>query len=223
MTKIVVSPAVKRLGITIAALSCSLGKCSKERGEELIKSSEEAVKRALNLRELRGHRIVRAYRNIMWRLGIDPTKIRPSGEALVRRVLRGRGVRPINPIVDACNAASMMTLVVISVLDSSKITPPLILRFARSGEVFRDFSGKERTLQGNEVVLTDSGNNILHLYPYRDSAAAAVSEETREVVAVAYGAPGLGFGPLLKALTTFKDSIAKLCASVSCSDIIVPE
>lgn len=217
MSAIEVAPAVKKLGIAAALISCSWNACAEE-GSEVLKSVSEAIEGVLNLAELRNHRIVRAYRDIMWRLGIDPTKVRPSSEALVRRTLRGRGVRPIAPAVDACNAASMATLIVISVFDASRIRPPLILRFARRGEVFRDFSGRERVLSGREVVLTDSEGNILHLYPYRDSASAAVNEGTQEVITVAYGAPGIGLSPLLRALASFKEHLMRLCDGVSCSE-----
>src|SRR5262245_15469248 len=40
-------------------------------------------------------------------LGIDPTKHRPSSEALLRRVLQGKGLPEVSPIVDACNLASL--------------------------------------------------------------------------------------------------------------------
>ncbi len=212
-----VAPAIKRLGIAAALISCSWNACAEEEGE-VLKSASEAIKGVLTLAELRNHGIIRAYRDIMWRLGIDPTKVRPSSEALVRRVLRGRDVRSIAPAVDACNAASMTTLIVISVFDASRIRPPLTLRFAKKGEVFRDFSGKERMLGGREIVLTDSEGKILHLYPYRDSASAAVNKGTREVIAVAYGAPGIGVGQLLKALASFREYLMKLCDGVSCSE-----
>jgi Uncharacterized conserved protein len=33
--------------------------------------------------------VVKSYRSFLWRFGIDPTKVRPSGEALRRRIARG--------------------------------------------------------------------------------------------------------------------------------------
>ncbi len=215
-----VAHTVRRLGIAAAIITCSWNTCT-EKGDEVLREASMALKGALTLPGLRNHGVVRAYRNIMWRLGIDPTKVRPSSEALARRVLRGREVRPIYPAVDACNAASMTTLIVVSVFDASKVRPPLTLRFARKGEVFRDFSGKERVLSGKEIVLTDSEGRILHLYPYRDSALAAVGEGTREVITIAYGAPGVGLGSLLKALASFREYLMRLCDGVSCSEAVV--
>ncbi len=217
MGTIAISSPVRRLGITAALTKCSLRTCTGD-GSEVLKKASDVVENVLTLAGLRNHRVIRAYRDIMWRLGIDPTKVRPSSEALARRVLRRKGVRSITQIVDSCNAASLVTLVVISVFDASKISPPLTLRFAREGEVFRDFSGKERVLTGKEIVLTDSDRKILHLYPYRDSATAAVSEGTKEIIAIAYGAPGVGISQLLKALSSFREYLTILCEGVVCSD-----
>lgn len=215
-----IAPPLRRLGIAASLTRCSWSGCEGD-SSEVLREASNAVKGALNLAGLKNHKIVRAYRNIMWRLGIDPTKVRPSGEALVRRVLRGRGVRPITPAVDACNAASMTTLIVISVFDASRVRLPLTLRNARKGEAFQDFSGRARVLDGSEIVLTDSEGKILHLYPYRDSATAAVNEGTREVIAVAYGAPGIDLGSLIKALTTFQEYLMRLCDGVACSEVEV--
>src|SRR5262245_10534672 len=42
-------------------------------------------------------------RALFHRLDVDPTRTRPSSEALLRRVLQGRGLPRVNPPVDVCN------------------------------------------------------------------------------------------------------------------------
>lgn len=133
---------------------------------------------------------IRSYRNIMWRLGLDPTKIRVSSEALLRRVLRSGLFPNINNVVDSCNIASLETLVPISIFDLNKIDGPLELRYSKLGEKLVDIDDNEKELKGDEVVLADS-NSILHVYPYRDSKKASVSMNTKDVLVVAYGAPGI--------------------------------
>src|SRR5512147_2175842 len=46
-------------------------------------------------------------RGMFHRLGVDPTKSRPASEALLRRVLQGKGLPEILPAVDVCNLASL--------------------------------------------------------------------------------------------------------------------
>src|SRR5213593_855629 len=46
-------------------------------------------------------------RALFHRLDIDPTKTRPSSEALLRRVLQGKGLPRVNAVVDVCNLCSL--------------------------------------------------------------------------------------------------------------------
>ena len=46
-------------------------------------------------------------RALFHRLGVDPTKTRPSSEALLRRVVQGKGLPRVNLAVDVCNLCSL--------------------------------------------------------------------------------------------------------------------
>src|SRR5438309_1853007 len=46
-------------------------------------------------------------RALFHRLDVDPTKTRPSSEALLRRVLQGRALPRVNLAVDVCNLCSL--------------------------------------------------------------------------------------------------------------------
>jgi len=98
--------------------------------EELKARVVEEVRSRFTAEALKDHPVFRAYRDFFWRLGVDPTKTRPAGEALVRRTLVGKPVPRINTAVDAYNLASMKTGVALAAFDLSKLTLPLKLRFA---------------------------------------------------------------------------------------------
>ena len=104
----------------------------------------------------------------------------------------------------------------ISVIDLDRVSLPLMLRFAKNGERFTDLSGKVRILKDNEVVLSDSRGTIIHLYPYRDSAMSAITSNTRNVVAVAYGAEGIPRHKLLDALKEFMEIISYSIPNAKC-------
>ncbi len=61
------------------------------------------------LEGLKDEPIFRTYRDFFWTMGVDPTKVRPAAEALIRRILVGRSMPRINTVVDAYNLASMTT------------------------------------------------------------------------------------------------------------------
>ena len=159
----------------------------------------EELRSRYSLETLRLEPRVRALRDFYWRIGVDPTKTRPSSEALVRRALRGRWPR-VNPVVDAGNIASAKTLVPIGLYDLERARPPLVLRLSRGGEVFRPIGGGEEVLPGGLPVLVDAGGRVLHLFPHRDSRDTMVRPETRCVLVLAAGVPGLGEGLLVEAV-----------------------
>jgi len=216
----VVSMDVKALGIFLAYASCS-GVLAEEGRPDVAADINELVvrlKSSYDVQTLKNHPLVRSYRDIMWRLGIDPTKVRPSSEALIRRVLRGHPFPSINSVVDSCNMASAESLVPISIFDHDLVREPLTLRRAKEGEIFIDFGGRERRLSGKEVVLSDANGNILHLYPYRDSAVAAIrTGRTNCVDIIAYGAPGVPKTTVLEAVHKVCAYLLKYYPNASCS------
>jgi|YelNatPaOPRAMG01_1025707.scaffolds.fasta_scaffold29725_6 DNA/RNA-binding domain of Phe-tRNA-synthetase-like protein len=137
---------------------------------------------------IKDNSIIRAYRNFYWRLKVDPTKQRPASEALLRRVIKGFGLPSINNVVDACNLASVETLIPIGLYDYDKVEGELTLRFAHNGELFKPIGGKYEVLTSNQIVLSDS-IKILHVYPFRDSIDAMITKNTRNVLVVSCGAP----------------------------------
>ena len=174
-----------------------------------VEALRELVASRYTLEALRGDPVVRAYRSFYWRIGIDPTKTRPSGEALVRRILRGRFPR-INPIVDAGNIASASTLVPIGLYDLDKARPPLTLRLSRGGEEFHPIGGKPEALPRGVPVLVDSRGVVMHLYPHRDSVHTAVGPSTTRILAVAAGVPGVADGLLVGALERLSGLLGRL-------------
>lgn len=158
------------------------------------------VRAARTLEGLRDDGLFRAYRDFFWALGIDPTKARPSGEALNRRVLQGKALPAINSFVDAYNLASLATGVPIAAFDAGTLEGGVELRFARAGEAFVSIGqDKRETLQGHELVLADAAR-VIAFYPHRDSDATRVTEQTRDVLLVACGAPGVPAHALGEAL-----------------------
>lgn len=140
---------------------------------------------------LKDNPIVRAYRDFYWKLDIDPTKTRPSGEALLRRVLNGNELPSISAVVDAYNLASMETIIPISGFEMDCLKPPLHVRFARN-EAFTGIGmDKPMFLTEKTLVLTDE-KQVLCVYPYRDSDYTKITLQTQNAVIVGYGVPEIG-------------------------------
>ncbi len=150
-----------------------------------IELRKELRERIGTLDRLKMDPTIRALRSFYWKIGIDPTKTRPSSEALVRRVLH-KGLPMINNLVDAGNLASARDFVPIGLYDLSKIKGSAVIMITRGGETFHGIGGKEEALEpGIPVMADDLG--VIHLYPHRDCIRTRITETSSDVLMVACG------------------------------------
>jgi DNA/RNA-binding domain of Phe-tRNA-synthetase-like protein len=171
--------------------------------EAFKKEKQDEIRRKIaKLDEVKDLPVVRAYRDFYWKVGIDPTKTRPAGEALLRRILGGKDLPTINTLVDSYNLASAETCIAIAAFDLDLVHPEsLLMRRAKSGEKFLGIGMKsEIELNGVEVVIEDlSSKKLIAVYPYRDSEESKVSENSHEVLMMMCGVPGIGDSDLQNA------------------------
>jgi DNA/RNA-binding domain of Phe-tRNA-synthetase-like protein len=171
----------------------------------------EEIRSSYTLETVKDAPIFRAYRDFYWRVGIDPTKTRPSGEALVRRILSGKVLPKINTLVDAYNLASAKTGIAIGAFDLAKVGGELLLRFAIAGEEFKGIGMQEaEILEGNEPVVSD-GEKLIAIYPYRDSDETKVTEATKDVLLLICGVPGISEEQLRKTAELTVRFITRFC------------
>ena len=82
----------------------------------------------------------------------------------------------------------MKTIIPISGFDKDCLNPPFHVRFAKNGETFTGIGiGKPMALTDKMLVLADE-KQVLCIYPYRDSDYPKITERTRNVLIVGYGA-----------------------------------
>jgi len=178
-------------GIRVQEESAQLRQLKRQLYEEVrVRHSVEALK---------DDPTVRAYRDFYWKLDIDPTKTRPSGEALLRRVLNGNELPSISTVVDAYNLASIQTIVPISGFDRNFLNPPFRIRFANNEAFIGIGMNKPMFLTEKVLVLTDE-RQVLCVYPYRDSDCTKITNQTQDAVIVGYGAPRIEEGQLKEAV-----------------------
>jgi len=92
--------------VGIAEIRGVMQKRSDEISKEIADVAAE-IKSRYNIDEVKEIRTIRMQRDFFWRMGIDPTKVRPASEALLRRILLNKGLPRVSPIVDAYNLASV--------------------------------------------------------------------------------------------------------------------
>lgn len=133
--------------------------------------------------ELGVNKRIQAYRTIYRSFGVDPNSRNPSAEALIRRIVRGRGLYNINNIVDVYNLSSAEVAIPMAAYNTSAISFPIELRFAHQGELHYPIGATEPTiLQEGELVYADQKNIICQDFNYRDSDLTKVTSETKDII-----------------------------------------
>ena len=155
--------------------------------------------------------VIAAVRTMYKRLGIDPTKTRPSSEALLRRVRRGDALPRINSLVDIINWSSLESQLSFGLYDMAHLRGGVTLRRGRDGEEYAGIR-KDAVHVAGRIVLADAlgafGN------PTSDSARTMVTSTTVEALVVIYGPVGLSDDVANRARTLTDQRIAQLCRTV---------
>ena len=186
----------------------------KKRNSELENFKVEImrqIKEEYNLDSVKDHPTFRAYRDFFWSIKIDPTKIRPAAEALIRRILAGKTLPCINTLVDVYNLASIKSRIALATFDADKLEGDLLMRFAEKGERFYGI-GMEKALilKGGEIVVSDK-EKLVAVYPYRDADSTKVTDKTENITVVVCGVPGIPKRDLENAYQVTVEYIKRFC------------
>ena len=95
---------------------------------------------------------IAATREAYKRCGKDPSRYRPSGEALCRRILRGISLYQIDTLVDLINLVSIRFGYSIGGFDADKIVgDALVLGIGKAGEPYEGIGRGELNIEGMPV------------------------------------------------------------------------
>jgi len=130
---------------------------------------------------------VQAQRAAYKTIGKDPGRYRGSAEALLRRVVQGKGLPAINTLVDINNLLSLETRHPIGAYDLGKLRGPVILRIGQSGESYQGI-GKGAINIENLPVLADADGPFGS--PTSDSQRAPVTPAASEILLVIFAFSG---------------------------------
>jgi DNA/RNA-binding domain of Phe-tRNA-synthetase-like protein len=115
-------------------------------------------------------------------VGLDPTKTRPSSEALLRRVIKGKGLYRIHPLVDLLNLVSLSALIPVGLYDEAKLAGDLAtIRIGGEGEGFDGIRKARVNVQGRLCVADRQG---AFGSPTSDSLRTSIDGPVRRVLAI---------------------------------------
>jgi DNA/RNA-binding domain of Phe-tRNA-synthetase-like protein len=167
-------------GVRVAPADAALarlmdGVCERKRREFTVESLAEAEP-------------VRAVRAMFRAWGVDPSKYRPSSEALLRRVVQGKGLYRVCNVVDIGNLGSIETAWPYGCYDGERIKPPVAFRHGTPGERYEGIGKRIWHLDGRPVLADAEGP---FGSPISDSTRSMITESTRRILAVLYAPSGV--------------------------------
>ena len=143
-------------------------------------------------------------------LDIDPTKHRPSSEALLRRVLQGRGLPEVSPVVDACNLASVEHQIPMGLYDRDRVHGTVAVRVGRDGEGYEGIRKQRVNLNGRLLLADDHGPFGA---PTSDSLRTSVTPATRNVAVVLFCPARRATQSLSTALERVAELLTRFCGA----------
>jgi DNA/RNA-binding domain of Phe-tRNA-synthetase-like protein len=122
--------------------------------------------------------ITAAVRTMYKRIGLDPTKTRPSSEALWRRVRKGEPLPRVNSLVDVINWCSLESQLPFGLYDAGRIQGQVALRLGRPGEAYAGIRKDQVHVSGRLVLamVTESTTLALVVIFAPAELAAATAE-----------------------------------------------
>lgn len=152
--------------------------------------------------------VIAAVRTMYKRVGLDPTKTRPSSEALLRRVRKGGDLPRINSLVDVINWCSLESQLPFGLYDLDRIVGDVTLRLGRDGEAYSGIRKDEVHVAGR-LTLADAVGPFGN--PTSDSARTMVTPDTTRALVVIFAPAPVAAGVADRALGLTRERVGTYC------------
>ncbi len=144
-----------------------------------IGNAIRAISSQLTLNALSGVPEIKATREAYRALGKDPSRYRCSQEALLRRVLQGKGLFQINTVVDINNLVSMESRHSLGSYDRDKLQGNITFRAGEAGETYKGIGKEMINLEGLPIFADDNGP---FGSPTSDSERAMITLDAKRIL-----------------------------------------
>jgi DNA/RNA-binding domain of Phe-tRNA-synthetase-like protein len=153
-------------------------------------------------------------------MGLDPTKTRPSNEALLRRALKGEALYRINTLVDALNLCSLRSQLPFGLYDLARLKPPILLRL---GLLHESYPGIRKGVVNVEArpVLVDAEGPFGN--PSSDSARTMITTATTSALVVVYAPAGYAQRRLQTVVEDSAATLLRWCGGQLIESRLLPE
>jgi len=156
--------------------------------EEELRVCEEKILKLPEPRAVLESSAILATRSGYKALGKDPARYRGSAEALIRRILAGKGLPRIHAVVDIINIVSVESRLPIGLYDPAHVRGDITFRAGRAAETYKGIGKYDLNLESLPLFADELGP---HGSATSDSERTMVTPATERVLAifVSFGGP----------------------------------
>src|ERR1700739_1012064 len=176
--------------------------------DEALRGCEERIAKLPEPRAVLEASSIAATRAAYKALGKDPARYRGSAEALLRRLIAGKGMPRINNVVDVINLVSLESRLPIGLYDLAHVEGAIQFRAGRAGETYKGIGKYDLNLEGLPLFGDEQGP---HGSSTSDSERTMVTVATTRVLAIiiSFG----GASALDSAVERMNDLLETFCAA----------
>jgi DNA/RNA-binding domain of Phe-tRNA-synthetase-like protein len=139
------------------------------------------IENSYSINEINQIPSVRDLKGIYRKVGIDPNRYRISSDALLRRVIQGKGLYKVNQIIDFNNYISLMNKIPVGSYDLDSLSGPVVFRLGKQDEIFESIAKRELRLEKMPLFSDLEG-------PFgtmtSDSLRTKITNQTKKVMLV---------------------------------------
>ena len=191
-------------------------KTNKELWEYIEKEVINNVKEMFNLENLTEQINIKTSRKAYKALGKEPSRYRVSSEALIRRILQGKGLYRINNVVDTNNLISIETGYSVGSYDLENLHGNINFRIGNIGEKYQGIGKEMINIENLPVFADDFG---AYGSPTSDSTRAMITEKSKDILTVLISFNGME--GLEKSIDIAKKYLTKYADAEDIRSIIV--
>ena len=191
-------------------------KTNKELWEYIEKEVINNVKEMFNVENLTEQINIKTSRKAYKALGKEPSRYRVSSEALIRRILQGKGLYRINNVVDTNNLISIETGYSVGSYDLENLHGNINFRIGNIGETYQGIGKEMINIENLPVFADDFG---AYGSPTSDSTRAMITEKSKDILTVLISFNGME--GLEKSIDIAKKYLTKYAGAEDIQSIIV--
>lgn len=150
------------------------------------------------------------YREAFRALGVNPNKFQCSVEAMFTRLVKGKELPHINPLVDLNNAISLNHVIPMGTHDLGCSSEDIVMRYSAEGDTFLPFGSTEEELVLPDEVIYAVGQQVrTRRWTWRQSEHGKITDATSYVFFPIDGFWGINHAEVEKTTYELSDLLKK--------------